>query len=255
MAKILLVTLVHNRKHLLGLAAQSAVNQSLKGNWKHLLFNNGSTDGAEKVAAFFAKKHKYISVFNSKTNLGQQKAYNKILNEIIPKQFKDTEVIAILDSDDELYPHALEKVSKMFDKHKDIGASYSGFSIIDNNGNIKVLDHSKAKLMPEQFTKNGQLLLRRRFVVSNPCGHFRCYRVSALNEIGGFPTEREFATDYCVFGAIMEKRPVVKIDDVLYKFRQHRYGQVESRNSPQQTADWKYYQAKFLKRWKEEGMI
>jgi glycosyltransferase involved in cell wall biosynthesis len=255
MTQILLVTLVHNRKQLLGLAIKSALSQTLKNGWHHLLFNNGSTDGAEKIAASFAKKYKHIHVFNSDTNLGQQKAYNKILNEIIPKQFNSADVMAILDSDDELYPHALFEVNKMFTNHKEIGASYSGFSIINNNGRIRVPDHSKAKLMPEQFTPNGQLLLRRRFVVSNPAGHFRCYRVNALRDIGGFPTTREFATDYCIFGSIMEKYPVVKIDNVLYKFRQHGYGQVESKHSPQQTEDWKYYQAYFLKRWKEKGLI
>lgn len=255
MTKILLVTLIHNRKQLLGLAIRSALNQKLKSGWDYLLFNNGSTDGAEKVAAAFANKHKHVHLFNSKTNLGQQKAYNKILNEIIPNKFKDAEVMAILDSDDEIYPHALTKVNKMFSNHKEVGASYSGFSIINSLGITMVHDHSKAKLMPDQFSPNGQLLLRKRFVVSNPAGHFRCYRISALKDIGGFPTEREFATDYCIFGSIMEKYPVVKIDDVLYKFRQHRYGQIESKHSPQQTEDWKYYQAYFKERWTEMGLI
>ncbi len=222
MARILLVTLSHNRGPLIRSTIKSVLAQTLSPNkFDYLIFDNNSTDNAKKIIKIVENKYSNIHAYLSATNLGQQASYNKILNEIVPKHFSKAEVMCILDDDDEIYPHALHKVDKMFSDHPGIGASYSGFSIIDGRGFTKVADHGKAKLVPKQFSKKGQLALRRRFIASNPCGHFRSYRISALNGVGGFPTEREFATDYCIFGSIMEKYPVVKVDDILYKSPQH----------------------------------
>ena len=256
MTRILLVTLSHNRGPLIGQAIKSVLAQKLSPKkFDYLIFDNNSTDNAKKIIKIALNRYKNIYANFSPTNLGQQASYNEILYEIIPKRFPKAEVMCILDDDDEIYPQALSSVDKIFSQHPEIGASYSGFSIINDYGHIREADHGKAKMMSNQFTKEGQLALRRRFVATNPCGHFRSYRVSALKDVGGFPIERKFATDYCIFGSIMEKYSVVKIDSVLYKFRQHGFGQVESKHSPQQTADWKYYQAYFLERWKEKGLI
>ena len=256
MARILLVTLSHNRGPLIRNTIKSVLAQTLPLNkFDYLIFDNNSTDNAKKIIKIVENKYGNISAYFSAINLGQQAAYNKILNEIAPKHFPKSEVMCILDDDDEIYPHALSEVDKMFSDHPGIGASYSGFSIIDGQGFTKVADHGKAKMVPKQFSKKGQLALRRRFIASNPCGHFRSYRISALKDVGGFSTDREFATDYCIFGSIMEKYPVVKIDSILYKFRQHGFGQVESKHSPQQTTDWKHYQAYFLNRWSGMGLI
>lgn len=256
MSKILLVSLVHNRKHLMRKAVESVLQQSLgRDKFSYLLFDNGSDDGSGDLSDVYSRKFPNIHVFHSKTNLGQQGAYNLILNDLAPKLFNDHDVMCILDSDDELYLSALSNVHNTYLKHKNIGASYSGFDIIDDMGNVKVRDHGKAKLMPDQFSDKGQQALRQRFVVSNPCGHFRAYRVSVLKDIGGFPTARQYATDYCIFGSIMEKYPVIKIDKVLYRFRQHRFGQIESTKSPQQTEDYYYYQKYFKERWKEMNLI
>jgi glycosyltransferase involved in cell wall biosynthesis len=258
MNKILLITLFRNRDKLFRKAVSSVLQQTLNSQkFDYLLFNNGSEDFSEQLAKIYQSKYHHIHLFGSPTNLGQQPAYNKILFDIIPKHFQQSTVVGILDDDDELQPIALQEVLKTYNVHPDIGAAYSGFSIIDGWGRVIVPDHGKAKMAPNQYTPEGQLALRKMFVSpkSNPCGHFRTYSIKALNEVGGFPTQRKFATDYCIFGSIMEKYPVVKIDEVLYKFRQHNFGQVQSTDSPQQTADWHYYQKYFRERWKKMKLI
>lgn len=256
MARILLVTLSHNRRPLLGQTIKSVLNQTLPADkFDYLIFDNDSSDGAKKIIHLMSKKYKHIHAHFEPSNLGQQKAYNKILYDVIPKRFPHAEVIGILDDDDELYPKALVKVSNFYDAHKFLGGAYSGFSIINDYGQVKVANHGKAKLVPDQFTPAGQVRLRRIFLVANPCGHFRTYKVSALREIGGFPLDREYATDYAIFGKLMEKYTVAKLDSVIYKFRQHGFGQVESKKSPQQTADWKYYQEYFKNRFKKLGLV
>lgn len=257
MTRILLVTLFRNRSGLLSKAIQSVLAQSIpSAEFDYLLFDNGSEDNSRQIADTFGKKFKHIHTFSSPTNLGQQSAYNKILKEIIPKHFSKSTVMAILDDDDELTPNAILEVRNTYKAHPEIGGTYSGFSIIDGKNRMIVKDHGKAKLVPNQFTSEGQKNLRKLMVIpgSNPCGHLRTYSIKALNDIGGFIDERQYATDYAIFCSLMEKCPVVKIPKVLYKFRQHG-NQVQGKHSPQQTEDFYYYQKYFRERWNKSGLI
>lgn len=255
MPKIVLVSLVHNRKHLVGAALQSAINQTLsKDKWIHLVIDNASTDGADKVAEVFANKYSHIKYVKMDTNLGQQKAFNYVLDEWIPKHAPEAEIFSVLDSDDMLTPNALEEVEKMFDSHPEIGQTYSGFDIIDGKGRIKFKNHPKAKLVPNQFLPQGQAQLRKIFITQNPIGHQRSFRIKCLRDIGGFNTNYQYATDYNAAGRMLEKYPVVKIDKVLYLWRQHDQ-QVERQHSPQQTKDWKNMQQEFKDRWIKLGLI
>jgi len=255
MSKIILVSLVHNRKHLVGLALQSAANQTLSRNkWNHLVLDNKSTDGADLICESFKSKYPNIRLIKMDSNIGQQKAYNFVLNDWIPKHDPNSEIMAVLDSDDMLVPTALSEVEKMFDAHPEIGQTYSGFSIINGKGQITVSNHAKARLIPNQFTPEGQKELRRVFIKQNPIGHMRCFRIKCLKDIGGFNTNYQYATDYNAAGRMLMKYPVVKIDKVLYLWRQHN-DQVERQHSPQQTKDWQDMQKEFKDAFTKSGLI
>jgi len=255
MPQIVLVSIVHNRRHLVGPALQSAVNQTLnKQRWTHLVIDNASTDGADKTCEVFAKKYEHIHFVRMDSNLGQQKAYNYVLDEWLPKNAPDAEIFSVLDSDDLLEPNALEEIKNMYDAHPEIGMTYSGFHIIDGKGRMKIKNHPKAKYVPNQFTPEGQLTLRRIFLSQNPIGHQRSFRIKCLRDIGGFNTNYTYATDYNAAGRMLEKYPVVKINKVLYKWRQHDQ-QVERQHSPQQTKDWQDMQKEFREKWKKEGLV
>ena len=255
MTKIILVSLVHNRKHLVNLALNSAVSQNLsKQKWTHLVIDNASTDGADKVCEEYARMFAHIKFVKMQTNLGQQPAFNYVLDEWIPKNMPDAEILINLDSDDELMPNALYEVEKMFDEHPEIGQVYSGFDIIDGKSRITHKNHAKARLVPNQFTAEGQKILRKLFISQNPLGHIRGFRIKCLKEIGGFNTNYQYATDYNAGGRMLEKFSVVKIDKVLYRWRQHDQ-QVERQHSPQQTKDWQNMQKEFKEKWIKLGLI
>jgi GT2 family glycosyltransferase len=254
-AKLLLVSLVHNRKHLLGECVLSAVNQTLpKDQYVHLLWDNNSTDGAVNVAEMLVAKYSHLRLFKSTENLGQQRAFNRILNDWIPANCPEADVWVNCDSDDTITPNALAEVRKAFDSAPGIGAAYSGFNIIDGHSRIKMRNHPKAKLIPNQNTSEGQRTLRRVFIGHNPCGHIRSFRISCLRELGGFDERYTYATDYSIFGRVLSKYPVIKVDQVLYNFRQHG-DQVEGKQSPQQTKDWLSLQAEFREQWTKDGLI
>lgn len=252
--KILLVSLVHNRKNLVSEAFLSAANQTLpKKYWDYLIWDNASTDGAKKIATAFTNKYKNFNLIGYSVNLGQQKAYNVILKNWLQKHPAD--VMAILDSDDTLTPNALSEVYNMYLQHPEIGGTYSGFCLMRSNGKPIVKNHPKARYFPDQFTEEGQKKLRRIFLKENPCGHLRTYSVQALKAIGGFNERYQFATDYNVFGRLMGAGyKVVKINKVLYNFRQHG-DQIQGKFSPQQTKDWMKMQKEFKILFKKQGLI
>jgi len=255
MVKIVLVSLVHNRDNLVSLAIQSAVNQTFsKDNFVHLLIDNASTDNAPDICKIFTKKYSNIAFVKMPTNIGQQPAFNFVLEEWLPKNHPEAEILVNLDSDDEIMPNALEEINKMFDAHPEIGQAYSGFDIIDGKGRTKISNHPKAKLVVNQFTPEGQKTLRKIFLSQNPIGHIRSFRIQCLRDIGGFNTKYTYSTDYNAAGRMLMKYPVVKIDKVLYRWRQHDQ-QIERQNSPQQTRDWQDMRQEFSKLFTEKGLI
>ena len=254
MVEIVLVTLVHNRKHLVGHALQSAVNQKIsKDKWIHLVIDNASTDGADKVCEIFANKYKHMFFERRDKNYHQMPSYNWAL-KWIEKNYPSAEVMVHLDSDDELKPEALSEVYNVFKAHPEIGQTYSGFDIIGKSGKVMHPNHAKARLIPDQFTEAGQKKLRALFVNANPIGHLRAMRIKCLNDIGGFDESKRFATDFNMAGRMLEKYPIVKINMSLYRWRQHD-DQVERHSSPEQTKNWKDLQKYYKERWSDKGII
>ena len=258
MTKILLVSLIHNRKHLVGPSIQSAVSQTLgKDKWTHLLVDNASTDGANKVAEVFAKKYPNIKFAQMATNIGQMPAYNYVLKTWIPKHMPDAKVMVQLDSDDLLAPSALEAVYNVYEEHPNIGMTYSNFNIIGPapRSKLKHKSHPKAKLAPNQFTPQGQQILRKMQIKGNVIGHLRALSVEKLNDIGGFDESYRYSTDFNMACKMLEKHMVIKIEGrALYHWREHG-DQVQGYSSPEQTKNWQDMQAYYRKRWQKRGLI
>ena len=258
MSKIVLVTIVHNRKHLVGQAIQSAVNQTLdKKYWVHLILDNASDDGADKVAEVFAKKYNHIHFVRMGTNKGQMPTYNFAL-KWIEKNIPEADVLVQLDSDDILSVNALEEVRKKFDSNQSIGYTYSDFNIIGPSGQLKHKRHSKAKQVDPkiELTDAGQKILRTWEIKFNVIGHLRAMRIKALQEIGGFDESFLYATDVNMACRMLSsKYKVAKIPKILYHWREHGKDQVQGEKSAEQTRCWKELCAKYRKLWAEKGLI
>ena len=257
--KIILVSLVHNRKSLVEQALQSAANQTLlKDKWRYLILDNASTDGADKVCDEFSKKYPNIHFVRMSRNLGQMPAYNWILNEWIPNKCRDAEIMVHLDSDDLLADCALHEVSKKFSTNKSIGQIYSDFSIISSGGGIKVEKHPKAKRVnPEiELTEQGQKILRKMELKLNVIGHIRAMRISALNDIGGFDESYKYSTDTNMSCRMLSsKYKVAKIPKVLYFWREHGKQQIQGSNAKDQIKCLQKIIIKYKRKWKAAGLI
>ena len=255
--KLLLVSLVHNRRHLLGECVLSGVNQTLPTNqWIHLLIDNASTDGADVLAESFARKYPHVRFARMGSNLGQMPAYNWVLNTWVPNNLPDTDVLVQLDSDDVLTPFALEEVDKAFIDPRLI-QTYSDFDIIDAQGRIKLHAHPKAKQVDPaiELTEAGQRLLRVYETNYNSIGHLRALRIPYLCEIGGFDETYRYATDVnMACRSLSSKYMVRKIPRVLYQWRDHG-GQVQGEVSKEQTECWESIRRYYQQLWTKEGKL
>jgi len=257
--KIILVSLVYNRKNLVGLAVQSAINQTLdKSKWVHVIIDNASTDGADRVCKVFDKKYSHIHYVKMASNLGQMPAYNWVLNNWIPNNVPDAEIMVHLDSDDMLMSNALVEIENKFRSNSLIGQIYSDFNIININGKIKHKRHPKAKQVDPriELTEDGQKILRIWEIKFNVIGHIRAMRIEALRSIGGFDECYKYATDVNMACKMLTSSYMVaKIPKILYLWREHGKDQVQGEKSIEQTRCWNEICSKYRELWKESSLI
>lgn len=256
--KLILVSLIHNRKHLLGDCVLSAVNQTLpKDQWLHLLIDNASTDGADVLAEMFAQKYPHVRFARMGSNMGQMPAYNWVLNEWLPNNEPTAEILCQLDSDDRITTLALEEVTNKFNSNKSLIQTYSDFSIIDESGRVKIRAHPKAKQVDPrvELTDHGQALLRSLEYQYNVIGHFRSLNIEHLREIGGFDENYKYATDVnMACKSLSSKYMVAKIPKVLYEWREHGK-QVQGEVSAEQTECWERLRKYYRELWQQKGLI
>lgn len=259
MKNILIISLVHNKKQFLSDCVMSAVNQTIsKDRYVHLLLDNGSTDGADKMCEVFERKYPHIRFVKMNQNLGQMPAYNWVLKNWIPAEMPDAEIMCHLDADDMLSNIALDEVDKKFRSNLEIGQTYSDFNIVSSSGALKIKAHPKAKQVDPkiELTDKGQAILRLYEYKFNTIGHLRSIRISSLLDIGGFDETFKYATDVNMACKMLSsKYKVSKIPKILYQWREHGKDQVQGSVSGEQTKCWKDLIALYSEKWKKEGKM
>jgi len=118
----------YNRTKLLERAVNSVLRQTYK-ELELIIVNDSSKDETEKVIKKYADDRiKYIC---HQKNLGGPAARNAGIRAA------KGEYVALLDDDDEWFPEKLEKQVKHFSEVSNkVGLVYSGFEVIDMNGNV-----------------------------------------------------------------------------------------------------------------------
>jgi len=109
--KFSIVTITHNRAHLLGATIQSVLNQSYT-DFEHLIIDDGSTDATEDVVKNFNDKRIHYFQYSKNEKLSY------LRNEGIRKATGD--VICILDSDDLWTSDKLETITTIFEQHPEV---------------------------------------------------------------------------------------------------------------------------------------
>ncbi len=128
--KFSIVTITHNRAHLIKATIQSVLNQTYS-KFEHIVIDDGSTDGTEKVINDF--KDDRIKYFKY-----EKHSYRSFLrNEGIRKS--KGEIICILDSDDLWHKNKLATLFELFTTQNKIEFIFHNVCLLDSEN--KELDH------------------------------------------------------------------------------------------------------------------
>jgi chondroitin synthase len=179
---------------------ESAINQTYK-DFEIVVVNDGSTDNTLKILQKY-NKHPKVKII-SKTNGGRGSASNKAI------QNASGEYIVQLDSDDILYPDALEKLADFFSKNIEIECVYTNYTLIDKDGN-KIGDGWS----PPNFDRYDNL-------VGMSMPHLRSFRRGLYYRTEGFDEALTNAVDYDFFLKLSTVTKISHLNDALYYYRVH----------------------------------
>ncbi|WP_273834667.1 glycosyltransferase family 2 protein [Guptibacillus sedimenti] len=217
-------------------AVKSVFNQTYE-DWKMILVDDCSTDNSILGVKSYLDDPR-ITLIKNKENLGQSNSLNIGLSAV------ETPFMIQLDGDDWLCESALELLMKEASSLPDDVAVISG--------NIRIFNENNAQ---KQIIKKGRLFKNRYdFLLSNLSVWPRFYRTSALNYVGGWPTDDpfdgRFNEDKRILLRLIEHFRFHWIDNVLYVHRIHNTNQTKDLLSYETITKWTVRNA--LKRWGDQ---
>jgi glycosyltransferase involved in cell wall biosynthesis len=210
--KISIITPSLNQVHFIEETILSVLSQDYP-NLDYIIIDGGSTDGTIEIL------HKYTDrlKWHSDKDDSQTQAINKGL------RMAGGDIVAYLNSDDILFPGALEKVAEAFQTHPESKWVTGDCIIIDENSKETRHLISIYKKFLLSF-KSFHLLLVTDFI-SQPATF---WRKELIDEIGLLDENFFFAMDYDYFLRIwQEYRPLIT-RDVLAGFRIHQHSKSTS---------------------------
>lgn len=162
----------YNREKYIKQAVESVLVQTYN-NWELIILDDCSKDKTYTIAKNLATKDSRIKVFKNEQNLGQFKNRNKVVG------YAEGVYLKYLDSDDLLYPFAIEQLVYYMELHPEAG--YGLCSIEQDPNQMFPLLLTPQKAYEYHYIKKQKIFYRA------PLSSI--IRKSAFYEAGGFPHE------------------------------------------------------------------
>ena len=211
--RVIIITAVANASKRTIRAIAETQKQKI-ANWAHVIVGVKLDKVSEDTYRDFIKKTK-----NTYFTMGdgtKSEIYNDVLFNFIPTNFPCADSVIFVEQSDTLDSTGTEDITQMFDSNVLIGGIYSGFRIIDPNFLVINKNAKSSVFIKEQFSLEGQDLLKKIFLTSNPFLHVNAFRIEYLQALGGFNEKFFDWAEYYTYGAMLDKRMVVRINKVLY---------------------------------------
>ncbi|MGB8225840.1 MAG: glycosyltransferase, partial [Sedimentisphaerales bacterium] len=191
----------YNREYLLKETLDSVFAQTYK-DFEIVIVDDGSTDGTKEML----ERNGYNVRYFWQANQGDAAARNKLI------ELAEGKYISFLDSDDLLYPDALEQMAAAMPQGAEDVIIYGPYVAIDEQGNV--LHRRKKKLY------NGKIT-RRLFedILIHACGSL--FPKKILVEAGGFNTALNVCSDYDLWLRLSLKYDFIGLQKPVFKRRRH----------------------------------
>jgi len=122
---------VFNRETLISETIESAINQTYE-NIEIIVVDNNSTDGTWEILKCYSQKDKRIKIYRNQENIGPVKNWRRCL------EYAKGEYAKFLWSDDLIAPEFIEKTLPYLIDNPDVGFTFTGTEIFDEEDNKKV---------------------------------------------------------------------------------------------------------------------
>ncbi|MEO5967390.1 MAG: glycosyltransferase [Ferruginibacter sp.] len=201
---------VYNGGEYLKKSLQSVLAQNFL-NFELLIIEDCSTD--KSLEYLQSIKDSRITLFENKTNRGL--FYN--LNFLIEKA--NTSLLKLWAQDDIMYPECLGSFVEFHRINPDIGFSYSGRDIIDENGDI--IEINKIDNTPTIIST--ALHARIAYYTGSIAGNIAnvCINRNALNEVGLFKEHMKISADFDMWVRLAKDHNTGFIREKLIQLRDH----------------------------------
>lgn len=193
----------YNREKYIGSAIQSALYQTYE-NWELIVLDDCSKDKTFEIAKAFSSKDSRIKVYRNDSNLGQFKNRNRVAS------FAEGEYLKYLDSDDLLYPFAIEQLVYYMVQYPEAG--YGLCSIDQDPKYIFPVQLSPVEAYQRHYLDK-KLIFHKAPLSS-------IIRKDAFNKAGGFPHEA-VSGDFAMWLHLSLFFPVVLMPHGMIWYRVH----------------------------------
>ncbi len=214
-SEITVVLPSYNGGNYLVQALDSIHSQTYK-DWKLVLVDDFSNDNSIQKAKFLLNDPR-ILVTRNPVNLGQARSQNRALYYVTTPYFVQ------LDSDDWFKPNTLQVLVDEFRKQPANVAVVSGNMEVVNQTSQYLLEHNNQSA--SYVIKGRNFTDEYDFMMANISLWPRCYRASAVRDVGGWPVDDPYKgrhmEDMQLLFRLLDKYRFHWIDEVLYVHRDH----------------------------------
>lgn len=200
--QISLIMPVYNRGRYISTAIKSILEQT-KPDFELLIWDDGSTDDSLDIARTYEKRDQRVRVVAAEHQGVTRSLKAAIANTTNP-------YIGCVDSDDLLASTALEETAAVLDTQPQIGLVYTQYLVIDEKGQVR----GEGQRSRISYSKE-------RILVDFMIFHFRLFRRSVYNQVGGIDESFACAYDYDLCLRLCEVTEVKQVSKPLYYYRSH----------------------------------
>lgn len=182
-------------------AAISSVRRQTRRELELLLWDDGSADGSRAIAERHAAEDPRVRLVST-----ERRGYTRAL-AALHEAAKGT-YIGWVDSDDWLAPSALAETTRVLDEHPETALVYTDHETMRENGRVVGLGR-RCRL---EYTKE-------RLLVDFMTFHFRLFRRSIYDQLGGLDLTNGHAPDYDFCLRVSEVSEIRHLARPLYRYR------------------------------------
>jgi glycosyltransferase involved in cell wall biosynthesis len=200
--KVSVLIPTYNRKVYLKETLESVFAQTYK-DYEVVVVDDGSTDGTEEMLNEGGYNARYYWV----DHIGQYAVRNRLI------QLAQGEYITFVDSDDLLFPDAIERLIKVVEAHGPNVIAYGAHVGVDEKGRYV---KRKQRLLP-----SGNITAELfEFIYVHSCGMMCAKKL--FEEVGGFDTSLRCCAFYKLLLKLSVKYKFISVEEPTFKRRRHK---------------------------------